>query len=145
MLRLIILLPTWISRINLSLLSISTKALVVNMSTNSNSWTAVTWSGVLIESYTFLFYYLWLLFLILNIEILTLLWILSFLAITNVLLQHIVDISHVVLVNLFVISSHLISQSAKTERSWGMWSGTLLLVDAVVGNGVRSLCWWLDR
>ena len=86
MLRLIILLPTWISRINLSLLSISTKALVVNMSTNSNSWTAVTWSGVLIESYTFLFYYLWLLFLILNIEILTLLWILSFLAITNVLL-----------------------------------------------------------
>lgn len=85
MLRLIILLPTRISRVDLSLLSIGTKALVVN--TNSNSWTAVIWPAVvLIESDAFLFYHLRWLFLILNIEILTLLWILSFLAITNVLL-----------------------------------------------------------
>ena len=142
MLRLIILLPTRISRVDLSLLSIGTKALVVN--TNSNSWTAIIWPIVLIESDAFLFYYLRL-FLILNIEILTLLWILTFLAITNVLLKHVVNISHVVLVNLFVISSYLISQSAKAKRSRGMWSGTLLFVDAVVGNCVRPLRWWLDR
>ena len=83
MLRLIILLPTRIGRVNLSLLSIGPKALV--MHTNTNSWTAVIWPIVLIESDTFLFYYLRL-FLILNVEILTLLWILSFLTIANVLL-----------------------------------------------------------
>ena len=143
MFRLIILLPTRIRRIDLSLLSVCTKTLIVT--TNSNGWTTVTWPAGLIESYAFLFYHLWWLLLILNVQILALLWILSFLTIADVLLKHIVNISHVIVVDLLVISSHLIPQSTKTKRSRRMWSGTLLLMHAVVSDGIRPLGWWLDR
>jgi len=75
-----------VSRLDLTLWT-SAEALVVG--TYSNRWAFIAGSVVRrVESYAFLFYYLWwvMLFLVLDIKILVLLWTITFLTITNVFL-----------------------------------------------------------
>ena len=142
MFRLIILGCTRISWLNW-ILSIA-KALVVR-TTNSNCRTTVTRSGVLvlIKSYAFLFYYLRL-FLILNVQILILLRNFAFLAVADIFLKHIIYISHIIRINLLVITRfNLASQSTKTTK-WSRWMWGLVM-NTVVGNCVGSFCCRLYR
>ena len=117
---------------------------VLTMRSNSDRWTSIGRSG-LIKSYAFLLDDLcW--FLILNIQILILLRIIAFLAITNIFLQHIIYISHIIRINLLVVSSDLISQTTKTNRTRWMWSCcTRLIMNTVVSNCIGSLRLRLDR
>ena len=135
---LIVLCSTRISRRNLIL---SPKVLTVW--SYSNRWTSIARSG-LIKSYAFLLDNLWW-FLILNIQILILLRIIAFLAITNIFLKHVIYISHIIRINLLVVSSDLISQTTKTNGTRWMWSSTRLIMNTVVSNCIGSLRLRLDR